>query len=82
MTTAASQVTKSCWILKQGPTGFIWVRDVRSAACVLETSLPELVLEQLEEAMAPVVPFERLRPGEATASGTYLPCKEEVPCVQ
>lgn len=70
---------KSCWILEAGTYRFYLGTDVRSAACVLETSLPELVLEQLEEAMAPVVPFERLRPGEATASSTYLPCKEEVP---
>lgn len=63
---------KSCWVLEAGEYRFYVGADVRSAACAGVISLPETVLEQLEEACAPVVPFERLRP-TAELKKTYEP---------
>lgn len=63
---------KSCWVLEAGEYRFYVGTDVRSAACAGVISLPETVLEQLEEACAPVVPFERLRP-TAELKKTYEP---------
>ena len=63
---------KSCWVLEAGEYGFYLGTDVRSAACAGTIALPETVIEQLEEACAPVTEFERLRPG-ANLEKTYEP---------
>ena len=56
---------KSCWVLEAGEYRFHVGTDVRSAACAGSVELPETVVEQCEEACAPVTAFERLRPGTA-----------------
>ena len=63
---------KSCWVLEAGEYQFYVGTDVRSAACAGAVTLPETVIEQLEEACAPVTEFERLRPG-ANLEMTYEP---------
>lgn len=52
---------KSCWLLEEGRYTFYVGTDVRSAAETGSVSFDRpLVLEELEEAMAPVRPFLRL----------------------
>ncbi len=55
---------KSCWVLEEGEYRFHGGSDVRSAQLIGTVELPETVVEQLEEACAPVTAFDRLRPGE------------------
>ena len=53
------------WVLEAGSYAFYVGGDVRSAAKVCEVTLEETVLvEQLSEAMSPVIPFERIKPIE------------------
>lgn len=61
---------KSCWLLEAGDYGFYVGTDVRRAQKAGSVALPETVLEQLEEALAPVTPFDRLRPTGTAGSGT------------
>ena len=56
---------KSAWVIEAGEYAFFTGTDVRTAQPVGSVTLEEQVLEQLEEAMAPVTAFERLRPGPA-----------------
>ncbi len=54
---------KSCWVLEAGTYAFYVGTDVRSASSVGSVTLEEtIVVEQLEEACAPVTAFERMRP--------------------
>ena len=53
----------NAWVLEAGEYRFFAGTDARSAAPAGSMTLPETVVEQLEEAMAPVTPFRRLRPG-------------------
>ena len=53
---------KSCYVLEAGQYSVYAGGDVRSAACVGAFHQEERVLKQLEEAYAPVRPFERMRP--------------------
>lgn len=53
---------KSCWVLEAGDYGFYLGTDVRSAQPVGSIALAETVVEELEEACAPVAAIERLRP--------------------
>ena len=53
----------NCWVLEAGEYRFFAGTDVRSAAPVGSMTLEETVVERLEEALAPVTPFKRLRPG-------------------
>ena len=69
---------RSCWVLEAGEYGFYLGTDVRSAGSVGKISLPETVVEELEEACAPVTAFDRLRPG-AKNGNTYEITKEPVP---
>ena len=56
---------KSCWVLEAGAYGIYVGTDVRSAKKVCEVQLDELhVISRLEEALAPVQPYERLVPVE------------------
>ena len=68
---------KSAWVLEGGEYRFYLGGDVRSAEPVFRLTLPETVVEQLEEAAAPTVPFERLRPGPQGE-----PCWEPVPLAE
>ncbi len=63
---------KSCFVLEAGEYRFFAgenVRDAREAGCFLLAETK--VLEQLEEAMAPVLEFSCMRPGAQKADGTY-----------
>ena len=54
---------KSCYVLEEGTYRFFAGEDVRSAALCGSFTQPELkVTQQLEEALAPVTPFFRLKP--------------------
>ena len=54
---------KSCYVLEEGAYRFFAGEDVRSAALCGSFTQPELkVTQQLEEALAPVTPFFRLKP--------------------
>ena len=54
---------KSCYVLEEGIYRFFAGEDVRSAALCGSFTQPELkVTQQLEEALAPVTPFFRLKP--------------------
>ena len=54
---------KSCYVLEKGEYFFFAGTDVRSAFPVGSLSLEEtVVVQQLEEACAPVTPFERMKP--------------------
>ncbi|MDD6615236.1 MAG: glycoside hydrolase family 3 C-terminal domain-containing protein [Lachnospiraceae bacterium] len=69
----------SCFVLEEGNYLFYVGTDVRSAENIgayhqLETE----VLEQLQEALAPVKPFRRLRPAFAP-DGSVSPVYEDVP---
>ena len=54
---------KSAWVLEAGTYKFYVGTDVRSVPQAGSVELPDTVVEQLEEACAPVTAFERLRPG-------------------
>lgn len=71
---------KSCFVLEEGVYNIYVGTDVRSAEKKLDFSLSEtIVTEQLEEALAPVMPFERLKPdvkgGTVTAKYEAVPLK-------
>lgn len=54
---------KSCYVLEEGTYRFFAGEDVRSSALCGSFTQPELkVTQQLEEALAPVTPFFRLKP--------------------
>ena len=59
---------KSCWVLEEGTYRFFVGTDVRSAEEAGSIQIGEtVVLEELEEVMAPVRPFRRLAgPGETS----------------
>ena len=61
---------KSAWVLEAGEYTFYIGTDVRSAKKVGSVTLEETVVEQLEEACAPVTAFDRLRPG-TSEGGVY-----------
>ncbi len=69
---------KACWVLEAGEYRFHAGTDVRKTTAVGSVALPETVVEQLEEACAPVTAFERLRPGES-AGGVYAKAWEPAP---
>ena len=55
--------SKNAWLLEKGEYRFFAGTDVRSATFAGSANLEAKVVEQLEEALAPVTPFARLRPG-------------------
>ena len=70
---------KGCYVLESGEYKFYMGSDVRSATLCGSFVLDELVVvEQLEEAMAPVRAFERMKP-VAMSDGTYEVAMEPVP---
>lgn len=72
---------KSCYVLESGTYTVYAGTDVRSAAAVHSFEIAETtVTEQLSEALAPVLPFERIKP---VSCGTgYAAEKESVPLAQ
>ena len=69
---------KSAWVLEAGEYTFYIGTDVRSAKKVGSVTLEETVVEQLEEACAPVTAFDRLRPG-TSEGGVYTKEYEPAP---
>ncbi len=71
-----------CYVLEAGEYHFCVGTDVRSAACVFTAVVenPE-VTEVCVQAMAPVLPFERIRP-QQHPDGSLTPVYEAVPCNQ
>lgn len=71
---------KSCYVLEAGDYRFFVGENVRDAAAVGCVTCEELVVvEQLEEAMAPVTAFERLMPGNRNTNGVYEKRWRQVP---
>ncbi len=69
---------KSCWVLEAGEYHFYAGTDVRQAEEIGKITLADTVVEQLEEACAPVTAFDRLRPGKK-AGGVYEKASEPAP---
>ncbi len=69
---------KSCWVLEGGEYVFYIGADVRQAKKVGSITLEETVVEELEEACAPVTAFDRLRPGQEE-NGVYAQVWEPAP---
>ncbi len=69
---------KSCFLLEEGKYQVYAGSDVRSASFCGSFMQEEEVLEQLEEACAPVEAFERLKPVK-NADGSYTESMESVP---
>lgn len=70
---------KSCFVLEEGLYTVYVGTDVRSAEKKLDFSLANtIVTERLEEALAPVEPFERLKP-VVSADGKVSAAYEAVP---
>lgn len=70
---------KSCYVLEEGTYRFYLGGDVREAVCVgsFEQKTTEVV-EQLQEAMAPVEDYRRVKP-DGGADGVYCVGYESVP---
>lgn len=67
-----------CYVLEQGSYRFYLGTDVRQAALCYETAICETrMITQCRQAMAPVLPFQRMRPLK-TAQG-YAIAMEDVP---
>lgn len=71
---------RSCFVLEAGSYNFYVGENVRDAALVGSSTVPELVVvEELSEAMAPVKAFRRMRPVDADEKGVYRVDWEAVP---
>lgn len=71
---------KSCYVLEAGKYVFYVGNSIRDVVVAGEKDLGQLqVLEQLQEASAPVREFNRLKPGSQKADGTYNAETEAVP---
>ena len=69
---------KSCYVLEAGDYRFYIGEDVRSAKLAGTVQIPELkVVEELEEVMAPVKPFQRMKP--TSFDGTITLSYEDAP---
>lgn len=69
---------KSSYVLEEGFYNFYVGGDVRKAKKIGSIELEFSVLKKLEEAYAPVLPFERLRPVQKE-NGSFICGKEPVP---
>lgn len=70
---------KSCWVLEEGVYVFYVGTDVRSASPAGRMGIEEtVVLEELEEACAPVTAFQRMKP-QADEEGGFRVSFEPVP---
>ncbi|MCM1272828.1 MAG: glycoside hydrolase family 3 C-terminal domain-containing protein [Clostridium sp.] len=54
-----------CFLLEQGSYSFYLGENVRDTMLIDTVTLDEIVLEQLEQALAPYEEFERIKPNEA-----------------
>lgn len=71
---------KSCYVLEAGEYIFYVGGDVRSAKEAGRITVEEtVVIEALEEAMAPVEACTRFRPGGALDNGTFALAQENMP---
>ena len=71
---------KSAWVLEKGKYSFYVGTDVRSAVFAGSIELGGTApLEQLEEAMAPVLPFERVKPVNGAVGSEPVPLRREDP---
>lgn len=68
---------KSCYVLENGEYKFYVGTDVRSAAEALSVTLGGRVVKQLTEALAPVLPFERIK--SVSENGHIVGVIEPVP---
>ncbi|MDD7740095.1 MAG: glycoside hydrolase family 3 C-terminal domain-containing protein [Lachnospiraceae bacterium] len=68
---------KSCYVLEEGSYEFYVGADVRSASLAGCCQKEFTMIEQLDEAMAPVEPFARMHPKEE--NGKLLPGEEAAP---
>ncbi|MDE7230933.1 MAG: glycoside hydrolase family 3 C-terminal domain-containing protein [Oscillospiraceae bacterium] len=71
---------KSCYVLEGGEYRFYVGTDVRGAAEALSVTLGERVVKQLSEALAPVLPFERIK--AASENGRIIGLIEPVPLAE
>lgn len=63
---------KSCYVLEAGAYDFLVGNSIREVSKAATLNLSEtVVLERLEESLAPVVAFDVLKPGAEKADGTY-----------
>lgn len=70
---------KSAYVLEQGDYDIYVGNDVRRSAYAGSIQVEELtVTQQLEEALAPVLTYERIKP-RMDEAGNYVVTKEEVP---
>lgn len=76
---------KSCYVIEAGLYQIFVGQSVKKAEVVLfgdkeGYEVPELLIaEELQEAMAPIESFERMKPGAVKADGTYELAFETVP---
>lgn len=71
----------NAWVLETGDYRFYLGASVREAqlTTAVWTVQGLIVVEQLSEAMAPVKPFERMKPGAQNGNGDYAMSYEAVP---
>ncbi len=70
---------KSCYVLESGTYNIYVGTDVRNAVKAASFDIEETVVtEQLEEALAPELPFERMKP-ELCSDGRYVVSYEPAP---
>lgn len=73
---------KSCYILEAGEYSFYIGSDVRSAEKVHSLNLSDdIVTEKLSQALAPVLPFERIRPS-LSDNGQFIAVYENAPLLE
>lgn len=71
---------KSCYVLEAGEYVIYAGTSVRKITEVMTFTLSStVVVEELQEAMAPVKAFTRMKPGAANPKGTYTVTYEDVP---
>ncbi|MBQ9898386.1 MAG: glycoside hydrolase family 3 protein [Ruminococcus sp.] len=67
-----------CYVLEEGEYNFYAGTDVRSARPIYTVTVPETtIVRRCVQAMAPVLPFKRLRP--VPAGNGYVPAEEDAP---
>lgn len=79
---------RSCWVLEGGEYHVYAGNSCRTDQQVFFDGAPcfllkeTLILEQLEEALAPVQPFQRIVPGAEGKNGSFAMAFEDVPLAQ
>ena len=71
---------KSCYVLEKGQYIICAGTDVRSAEAAFSFEIDETtVVKQLTQALAPVLPFKRMKPFAAEHKLKFVPVMEDVP---